>query len=151
MLLPSLLMLLAAVALEGQSGRVFQSRWEEIFHIVSRGFRMMSQSPLVMVVALLMAGFYAYTTRALLKGIHFRAWLRYPFCLLVLPVFLALCPINYGLTEHYLPKLFAAASAGHTGDTGAALAALAALPLGVVVCLAWYWALKLIDRQLSRA
>jgi TPR repeat protein len=85
---------------------------------------------------------YVPTTFIALKNVNFRALLKYPFCLLVCPVFMALMTFNVAWSTVHLRWLL-----DHSGTAGIVIGAT---PLPVLACALWYVLFAGLDRVLPR-
>jgi TPR repeat protein len=109
------------------------------------------QNTALLWVGLALEILYVPTTLIALKSVNFRAWLKYPFCLLVFPVFLALMVFNIAWsTEHLSWLLPYGAPRPGIRRGGAAGGFLLATPLPIAMCAVWYLLFLGLDRILPR-
>lgn len=92
---------------------------------------------------------YVPSTFIALRNVNFRAFLKYPFCLLVFPVFMALMIYNIMWSSAHLGWLARYAASG-SGQPNALIGFLVATPVPVAVCALWYLLFAGLDRVLPR-
>jgi TPR repeat protein len=89
--------------------------------------------------------FYVPSTFIALRAVGFRPLLKYPFCLLVFPVFVAFMAFNVAWSTAHLSAFL-----GHPERLSTEVTVLAATPLPLLVCALWYLLFAGLDRVLPR-
>ena len=100
-------------------------------------------------IGLVLDIFYAPITAIALRNVAFRGFLKYPFCLLVFPVFGGLLIENIMWSSEHFGWLVSNV-AGHSGKGSAMIGFLLSAPLPTAVCALWYFLFAGLDRVLPR-
>ena len=100
-------------------------------------------------IGLVLDIFYAPVTAIALRSVNFRGFLKYPFCLLVFPVFARLMIDNIVWSSEHLAWLVGDV-AGRSGKGSAVIGFILSAPLPTAVCTLWYFLFAGLDRLLPR-